>query len=364
MNILGYFHKLNWQWDRADFYSNLSDALKRKVALRSFLERELSNATMLKLSSQIYMINKIMNRLSSGNGSNLQDMLKNIAPDSDQLMLSSVDNAPGPDQPTALLRLVEAISFQKRSFITLMQSLATPILAIPIVAAICIITSRIIESIAKDAPSEVWVGFNGYVKTFALFINSNWPYILISFILLAVLIIHQLPRFTGKLRLKIDSWPIFGLYRDYNSAIVLSSMAMLLSSKKGMRESLEQMREKGSPWLKWQINRVINSLENNPSDYMHAFSRGLLSPTILTRIASLLDSANNFEETLVTMGTSEIKRLESNIKVASDGLGWLLIIVIGSAAVFLSIGQMTIATGLANATDPSTVMMKKQSGKQ
>ena len=108
------------------------------------------------------MINKIMNRLSSGNGSSLQDMLKNIAPDSDQLMLSSVDNAPGPDQPTALLRLVEAISFQKRSFITLMQSLATPILAIPIVAAICIITSRIIESIAKDAPSEVWVGFNGY----------------------------------------------------------------------------------------------------------------------------------------------------------------------------------------------------------
>ncbi|WP_208512308.1 hypothetical protein [Variovorax paradoxus] len=43
-----------WGFGRSQFYRDLADALSRRVALRDFLEREASNARMLKDDTGAY----------------------------------------------------------------------------------------------------------------------------------------------------------------------------------------------------------------------------------------------------------------------------------------------------------------------
>lgn len=349
-----------WRWNRSVFYADLADAFKRMVGIRVFLERETENAIKLKDSSASTVLNLINNRLANGLGHTMEDLFHGVAPHSDKMLFAAVDNAE--DKSSSLIQMVRAVAFQQRTIKTLASELATPIIAIPIVAAICITTANIVASIAKDSPASIWVGFNGLVKDVSNFINSYWLESSIALSIAIAVFLYFIPRFVGKYRLKIDSWPVFSLYRDYHSAVVLSSLAMMISSGKTVVESFETMQAKAGPWLRWQIGRILVSLEENPNDYMFAFSRGLFALKVQARLASLMDSSASFDDALVILGGNEVEKLESNMKLACQSLSWMLIGAITSLAMFLSVGQMTIANELSKMGDPST-MMKKQYAK-
>ena len=347
-----------WMFRRTLFYRDMADAFKRKVSIRDFLQREVDNARLLKDETTLLVMKSLVNRYASGNGSSLRELMYGIAPASDMMLLSAVDDATE-GKAEALERAAEAVDFQIRSFKTLMISLATPAIALPLVGALCIITSEIIASIARDAPASVWVGFNGLVRVIAEFINAHWGKVFLCIVAAVVFILWQLPRWTGTYRLKVDNIPGFSVYRDYNAAVVLSAMSMMIGSGKTMKQALEDLRLNATPWLRWHLQRVINSLDDNPTDYMAAFSRGLMPRSVRARLNSLLDSSKSFDVALVTLGTSEVKRLEGAVKVSAETVNWTLTGALVSLAVVLSIGQMTIASALSNESDPVKLMQKR-----
>ena len=349
---------LLWMFRRPLFYRDMADAFKRKVSIRDFLQREVDNARLLKDETTLLIMKALVNRYASGNGSSLRELMHGIAPASDMMLLSAVDDATD-GKAEALERAADAVDFQIRSFRTLMVSLATPAIALPLVGALCIITSEIIASIARDAPSSVWVGFNGLVRLIAEFINAHWGKVFLAILASVVLIIWQLPRWTGSYRVKADNLPGFSLYRDYNAAVVLSAMSMMIGSGKTMKQALEDLRLNATPWLRWHLQRVINSLDDNPTDYMTAFSRGLMPLSVRARLNSLLDSSKSFDVALVALGTSEVKRLEGAVKVSAETVNWTLTGALVTLAVVLSIGQMTIASALSNESDPIKLMQKR-----
>ena len=347
-----------WMFRRTLFYRDMADAFKRKVSIRDFLQREVDNARLLKDETTLLIMKSLVNRYASGNGASLRELMYGIAPASDMMLLSAVDDATE-GKAEALERAAEAVDFQIRSFKTLMISLATPAIALPLVGALCIITSEIIASIARDAPPSVWVGFNGLVRLIAEFINAHWGKVFLGIVAAVVFIIWQLPRWTGPYRVKADNLPGFSLYRDYNAAVVLSAMSMMIGSGKTMKQALEDLRLNATPWPRWHLQRVINSLDDNPTDYMAAFSRGLMPLSVRARLNSLLDSSKSFDVALVALGTSEVKRLEGAVKVSAETVNWTLTGALVALAVVLSIGQMTIASALSNESDPVKLMQKR-----
>lgn len=348
-----------WMFRRSLFYRDMADAFKRKVSIRDFLQREVENARLLKDQMGMLVLKTLVNRYASGNGGSLRDLMYGIAPTSDLMLLRAVDDA-GEVKAEALERAADAVDFQIRSFKTLMVSLATPAIALPMVGILCIITSEIIASIARDAPPTIWVGFNGLVKVLAEFINAHWGKVFLAIIACIGTVIWRLPRWVGVNRLKVDAMPGFSLYRDYNAAVVLSAMSMMIGSGKTMMQSLEDLRLNATPWLRWHLQRIINSLEDNPTDYMAAFSRGLMPVSVRARLNSLLDSSKSFDVALVALGTSEVKRLEGAVKVSAETVNWTLTGALVALAVVLSIGQMTIASALSSESDPVKLMQQKR----
>lgn len=346
-----------WSFERAMFYRDLADALQRKVGIRDFLERQASNARLLKDTTAIRIYRALAARLSSGQGGTLAELMRGVVPVADQILMRAVDDA-GARKVEALNVSADAVEFQLRTLKTIGFELIVPLFAIPIVGSLCFVTSDIIATIGKSSPPEVWQGFNGVVRWLAEAIKDYAILIGAGLAAAVGFLLYILPRWTGAWRLKVETWPAFSLYRDYNAAIVLSSIAMMVRSGKTMREALESLRATAQPWLRWHLTRIIASIEDNPTDYIGAFGRGLMPAPIRTRLASLLDSASSFGDALVTLGTNEIGTLESRVKVSAKTVNWSLTGFFISLALVLSLGINTIASALSREAEPSRLMQK------
>ncbi|VTU46179.1 Bacterial type II secretion system protein F domain protein (plasmid) [Variovorax sp. SRS16] len=353
------FHCFLWSFNRSHFYRDLSDNITRRVGIGAFLERAASNARIFKDSTAVRVYQAMSMRLAAGQSATLSEIVLGIAPPSDQLLMRSVDDA-GASQAQALLLCADAVEFQQRSLRVIGFELIVPLVAIPIVAAITYITSGIVTGIAAGGSDpEVWNGFNGFARWLAETVTTYAVGISIAAVAAIAGTIYALPRWTGNLRLRVENWPVLSLYRDYNAAVVLSAVAMMIRSGRTMVEALEALRSPSQPWLRWHIARILRSIEDNPTDYIAAFGRGLMPPAVRARLASLTDSNRSFDEALIVLGTSEIASLEKRVKLSAEAMKWALLSVFVSVAVVLSIGTMSIASSLASSSDPTTRLLHR-----
>lgn len=346
-------------FSRATFYRDMADSLRRASATRDFLARELENARMVKDSTRTAILLSLVKRFASGESTSISGLMVQVAPKSDQMLLSAVDDATK-DKPAALDRAADAVDFQIRSFKVLAANLLTPLIALPAVGSICIISADIIDLIDRSMPSFVWEGFNAFIRVLASAINQYW--VVSSFVLLGVVtaFVMALPRWTGSVRIKVENWPGFALFRDYNAATVLSALAMMMGSGKPLVEALQDLRRSSSPWLRWHIQRILFSLEDNPTDYSAAFARGLMPPAVRARLSTLIDSSKSFDSALITLGSAEVKRLESSVKTSAEMLNWALVGSMTIVAVLLSVGQLTVSAEISNQTSISKIMQNKK----
>lgn len=356
MNPLIWLQIFLWRLTRETFFRDLSNAITRKVGISTFLDRELKNARMVKDDNHETVIRILSQRLSSGEGNSLLEMCRTVCPTSDYMLLATVDDSS--DKVEALEKMADAIAFKKQAMMVLLKNMLIPVIAVPIVSAICWISADIIKSIEKSAPPSIWTGFNALTRDIATLITANGVTCLAVLAVSVALLIYGLPRWTGSLRSKVENVPAFDLFRKYQAATVLSSLAMMMANKKSLRESLEVLAGSANPWLRWQIRKILFSMENNPSDYAAAFGQGLLPNKIRGRLLSLSDSSS-FQEAMIQLGSTEAKKLSGAVEQAAISLNVFSSGILLALAVVLSIGQMTIAGAVANATGPAAMRANK-----
>lgn len=357
-NVMLWVHKKLWNLKRVDFYEDLADAIERKVALRDFLETQMRNSEMLKNDTGVAVYRHLLLRLTGGHGTTYRDLLASVVPRGDLMLLGAVDDSVN-RKVEALLAVVKAIEFQNRSLKTLAFNLAMPAIIVPGVAILSYVMALTVKQIGNTAPPGVWEGFNGFVRWLSIFLLDNGLWVTLGVIALVSLFVYSLPRWTGNWRLKADNMFGYSLYRDYSAAVLLSMMSMMLTAGKTIKESVELLRQDASPWLRWQLNRILMSMQDNPNDYMAAFSRGVMPKNVRARLASLMDSAKAFDEVLVIIGNKEIGKLEARVKASAVSMNWSLVTIFLVLASVLSAGQMTIATAMNRESDPSRMMVRK-----
>jgi hypothetical protein len=351
------FCRLLWAWQRPQFYRDLSDSLERKVGVRDFLDRQISNSLMLRNWWSVRVYRAMAVRFAKGEGAAFAALVRDLAPASDQMLMKAVDDA-GVNTSKALVFSADAVAFQLRSIRTTLWELAQPLVFLVVVAVISWITADVVASIAESVPEMNWTGFNAFVQWLAVAISSYGLFIAAGLVVLSAVFLWALPRWIGMQRLRFDGWPGFGLYRDYNAAVVLSSLAMLLSSGRSVREGMEALRSTARPWLRWHFSRALASLDANPSDYQRAFGLGLMPKAIRAKLASRLDSKVTFAEAMVDIATTEVELLELRVKASAALTGYSLVILLGAVGVTLGVGVMTMGTSLLEQSDQSRLIQR------
>jgi len=211
---------------------------------------------------------------------------------------------------------------------------------------------------AQDA---LWAGMNGWARTIAEVSQAWGAQVLVALLLGFGALLWSLPRWRGAGRLRVEGWPVFGLYRDFQAGMLISAMAMLLKTGETLQGSIDDIAQRASPWMRWHLARVLDALDENPTGTLDAFRRGFLSPWLLARAATLSRSSASFSDVLIKLGTAEGARVLQRVKKAAVIANFALVGGFAGVATFMGVASMTVPGRFATLMEPSTLMALRAS---
>jgi type II secretory pathway component PulF len=285
-------------------------------------------------------------------------LLEGVVPRSDAMLLTAVDRAA--DKPQALRALADAIDKQQQMLRLMLSYSALPAMTIPICYALIVVLGKVILVIDEATPvyaqQALWDGMNGWAKDLAIFAQAWGTQTLLVLGAALAAMLWSLPRWRGPLRLRVETWPVYSLYRDFQAGMLFSSMAMMLRTGETLQGSIDDVTQRASPWMRWHLGRVVDALDENPTATLDAFRRGLLSPHLLSRAATLSRSSTSFSDVLIQLGTSEGERVLARVKKAAVVANFALVGLFASVATFMGIASMTVPGKFASLMEPSNLM--------
>lgn len=341
---------------RAEFYTDLAQAIERKEGLVEYIQGEISNTAIDKNEARKFALKLILRRFPEAR---YAELLRGIVPSGDLMQLAALDEIKTTEGRAAALRhLSVAVKDQAEMFGMIFKALAIPVVMLPLGIIICYATAMFVVQIEKDAPPEVFRGFNGVVRLLSHYTYHYTPHIVGFLVAFSAAIAYWLPRYKGSLRLKADNIVGIGLYREYTSGVFAASLAAMLTNGKDLVAALQAVAANGSPWLQWQIGRILSTLQASPESYQRAFSRGLFSPAMTARMATLARTADSFSSVLVELGSTGIKKVKQQIFIVSLAMNGVLVGVILVVTTILSIGQLTVSSAYTNEMQPARALAR------
>ena len=233
-------------------------------------------------------------------------------------------------------------------------------MTIPICYALIVVLSKVILVIDDATPvyaqEALWDGMNGWAKAVALFAQAWGTQALLLLGAVIAAMLWSLSRWRGPVRLRLETWPVYSLYRDFQAGMLFSSMAMMLKTGETLQGSIDDLTQRASPWMRWHLGRIVDALEENPTATLDAFRRGLLSAHLLSRAATLNRSSTSFSEVLIQLGTSEGERVLARVRNAAVVANFALVGLFASVATFMGIASMTVPGKFATLMEPSNLM--------
>jgi type II secretory pathway component PulF len=347
---------------RAEFYRDFAEMYARNEAMVSFLEGEIANSHFTGQASRARALRIVLQRHQGGeNASLVSYLLDGVVPRSDAMLLLAVDRAA--DKPQALFALADAIDKQQEMLRLVLSYSVLPAVTIPICFILIDLLGKVILAVDQAAPAyareALWEGMNGWARSIAEFAGAYGGATLAATGSVIAAVLWSLPRWRGAGRLRVESWPVFGLYRDFQAGMLFSAMAMMLKTGETLQGSIEDVAQRSSSWMRWHLGRVLAALDENPTGTLEAFRRGLLSPHLMSRATTLNRSSASFSDVLIQLGTTEGARVLHRVKKAAVIANLALVGLFASVATFMGVASMTVPGRFATLMEPSTLMALK-----
>jgi type II secretory pathway component PulF len=359
---------------RCDFYEQLSKAIENKEQLKTFLMEELkiSRNRRTANSSRARALSLMVKKISAGDDYRISQILGAVMPREDRMMLSAVDASK--DKPATLRALATALREQQEARSILWRAVVPPAILLPGVAGFSyVMATQSIPVIVKIAPPEVWTPYNQAVRTFAETVSNHGGSILLGVVLCVTLFSISLPRWTGSLRTRLEQvrpalglllMPVFpfllplSIYRDFQVSLMLTSLSVLLRSGMTLTDAIDQLARNTSPWMSAHLRKVRAHLQVSPTDYVPALAKGLMSPSLLAKVATTIRSNVQFDKVLIELGTKENVEIRNQIAKTAQGVNTVLLTAAGALVLFLYVGQLSITQSMASELDPNKKLMR------
>ena len=364
----------NFRSNRSEFYFDLAEMYESGQSLRKFIEMQVGITKRTKQDSFHKAYSMILRLFDTGNEeTTLTNLLSGIVPEGDMPALAAIEEGGAMRKHIGLRELGHSILREKQLKMLIIKALALPVFMIPFIGYLAYILADVVISVEKSSPDflkdEVFSGFNEFVRVLSIYTKKYGIFILGGIFGFCIFFVSLLPTFIGGLRLKLDAYPGFSLYRDFQSAKIFSVLAMLLESGKKLIPSLELVGSRGSRWNRWQLKRILGFLEESPTGYINAFSMGLCSPyvegrlTVLTNILQEREARGDykldFADVIVTVGKKEVEKTLARIQNSSTVLNAILLGALFIYASILGLGSMTVPGKFAESMEPSNMAILK-----
>jgi type II secretory pathway component PulF len=106
-------------------------------------------------------------------------------------------------------------------------------------------------------PKENWTGIGAQMAWMADFVQTGLLPTIGVLIALSVLLFWSMPRWTGKVRVRLDKVPPYSIYRLMTGSSFLLSMAAMIGAGIHVPEGVRIMLRNSNPWLRERLSKVL-----------------------------------------------------------------------------------------------------------
>lgn len=116
-----------------------------------------------------------------------------------------------------------------------------------------VIATRMVPAMSRRSDPESWTGVPSVLYSIATFVN-NWGLVtLIGSVLFIFVSMVTLPYFRGPLRVRLERFPPWSIYKALHGSTFLLNMSVMLRSNINQLEALEALQFNAKPWLRERL---------------------------------------------------------------------------------------------------------------
>ncbi|MBR8085642.1 type II secretion system F family protein [Burkholderia vietnamiensis] len=329
---------------REKFYIDLAEAIKDKEPTAKFLSIRLARAIKQKDPyGRLYKI--FLDRLDQKGGS-LSHMLGGIVPDSDLLVIASIETRGDVDEG---LRFLAATIKSQRA---MTAEMAAALLVPALVTTVCLgfigmLSFFVIPLYATIVPPEKWNTMGKSIYAVSYVARHYGLLLLIAAAASMWWFKWSIPNWRGRRRAKVDNYIPYRVFRDYHGSIFMVALASLMVSGETLVRSLEKLKRRGKPWLRWHINTILNRLLTKNVSYGEAFATGIFGQELSNRLIDQSRRSSDFNQVIKKMGVEGIEEAREQVRKSAKSLNIALIFVLGALVAYLLLGTLYTGQGLS-----------------
>lgn len=187
-------------------------------------------------------------------------------------------------------------------------------------------------------PPNQWPWAGQLLRDLAQFVTGSGVQALGAFIVAGIVFVWSLPRWRGRIRVGFDRYlPIYTIYRDFQGALFLVSLAALMRNDVSLNRALETLEESASPWLRWHIREVMYRLDYESDQPGKAFATGIFDRKLTWRIIDFSERSN-FAKAIEKVGVRSIDAVTKMVKKSAGTINVVLMVLSGGLLAFIIAG--------------------------
>lgn len=344
LSVRRWFAIRRFRASREQFYVDLAEAVKDKEPIAKFLSIRRTRATAQK-DPFASLYQRCLDRLEKKGGS-LSYMLQGLVPENDLMVLSSIETRG--DVNEGLEFLASTVKSQRAMRTDMIVALTVPaIVTVVSMGFLILLSFWVIPLYETIVPPEKWNTMGKSIHAVTYGVRHYGVLVAIAIFALVWAFTRSLTYWSGARRAKLDNYLPYRVFRDYTGSVFLVALASLMVSGETLVKSLETLRKRASPWLRWHIKMIERRLLTHSANYGEAFSTGIFNRELSNRLIDKTRRTGNFSEVIRQIGIEGIEAAREQVKRSTRSLNFALIFVLGGLIAYLFLGTLYTTQGLS-----------------
>lgn len=272
----------------------------------------------------------------------------------EEMMLISAGEQSGTMQ-SAMESTVRVMESRKQISDALFGGLAYPfVLMLMAFAVLYLFGFKIIPAFTGVLHGGNWHGMAKAMITVGLFAR-HWLWAIgISFAGLVALFFVSLPRFDGPLRIKLDRYVPYSIYRVKQGSTWLIAIAALVEAGLRIETALEQLSTSASPWLRRRLQECLAGMRSgrNMGEALARSGYEFPDREIIDDLG-VYSTLSGFDTALALLGREWLEESVAQIRTKMKVVFGFCILLVGGLVAFMVSGMMDMQLQLGQMVQQS-----------
>lgn len=201
-------------------------------------------------------------------------------------------------------------------------------------------------SVTKGAE---WYGLAKAWIDVSLFIRDYFVFMVGAVVTIIVLFFASLSRFDGALRVRLDRYVPYSIYRTVHGSAWLIAMSALQSAGVPIVASLERLSQEAAPWLKRRVQGCLFSMHSgrNLGEALRLSGYEFPDREIMADLRVYAD-LSGMDEALEVLGNEWLEESISRIQAQMNVIFAISIMLVGLLVAFMVGGMIQVQLQLAH----------------